>query len=542
VTRGAPAVAIAAGIAIALSGCGGSSTRKAVQASTRSTPLETIFEAQSELFANPVSTLNLLKRLGVDDVKVFMPWGSIAPDPNSKTKPVFDASSPAAYPAAVWAPYDAIIRDAAARGIGLDLALEAPAPLWATGPDVPAGTAASFLGSWEPSAKEFGLFVTAVGARYSGHYKPPGASTPLPAVRFWSIWNEPNYGQQLAPQAIDNSTVESSPATYRSLLDAAWSALQTTGHGPSSDIILIGEVAPRGETGPGFPGNFSGMVPLQFIRALYCVDSSLKPLQGEQAALRGCPTTAATSKQFPTDNPGLFQASGFAFHPYPQGQVPPNTPTAPDGLGADYADLPQLPELAGTLDAALEAYGSSYHFPLYDTEFGYQTNPPEKILRAISPAKAAYYENWAEYISWKDPRVVSWDQYLLADPPPPSNFDTGIEFAGGAHKVPLYQAFRMPIYLPVTTAKAGHALEVWGCVRPAHYAMQGRHAPQLASIQFQATPRGRWQTVKRVLITDPYGYFDTPVNFSSSGNVRISWSYPHHGAEIHSRTVPITIR
>lgn len=534
---------LAAAIAVAVGGCGGSSP-KPVHAFTRSAPLQTIFEAQSELFANPGATLDLLKRIGVDDVKVFMPWGGMAPNPLSRTRPRFDATSPAAYPPANWTPYDAIVRDAAARGIGLDLALEAPAPLWATGSGVPPGTAASFLGSWEPSPKEFGLFVTAVATRYSGHYKPPGATSPLPRVHFWSIWNEPNYGQQLAPQAIDSSTVESSPATYRALLDSAWSALEQAGHG--HDTVLIGEIAPRGETVPSnvFPGDFSGMVPLRFIRALYCVDSSLKPLQGEQAALRGCPTTASASKSFPADNPGLFHAAGFAFHPYPQGQVPPNVPTAPDGLGADYADLPQLGALEHTLDGALAAYGSSHQFPLYDTEFGYQTNPPETILRAISPAKAGYYENWAEYLSWRDPRVASWDQYLLADPPPPSMFDTGIEFYTGAHKVALYDAFRMPVYLPATVAKAGHELEVWGCVRPVHYVLIHAHKPQLASIQFQPSSGGRFKTVKRVPLTDAYGYFDTSVSFSSSGNVRISWSYPRGdgGGQIHSRTVQITIR
>ena len=43
------------------------------------------------------------------------------------------------------------------------------------------------------------------------------------------------------------------------------------------------------------------------------------------------------------------------------------------------------------------------------------------------------------------------------------------------------------------------------------------------------------------LIEDPYGYFDTPVTFPSSGEVRTAWSYPR-GPEIHSRTVQITIR
>jgi hypothetical protein len=526
----------AAGAAAAVAGCGTTSPA-APPTPTRTASLETIFEAQSQLQTSPGPTLDLLKRLGVDRVKVFMPWGSMAPDPLSRSRPAgFDSASPTAYPPGVWTLYDAIIRDATARRIGLDLALEAPAPLWATGAGVPAGTAAGFVGSWEPSAKEFGLFVRAVAERYSGHYKPPGAVAPLPRVDFWSIWNEPNYGQQLAPQATGQSAVEVSPALYRGLLDAAWVSLQASGH--TGDKVLIGELAPRGETGPGYPGNFSGMVPLRFIRALYCVDDSLHPLQGQQATLRGCPSDSAGSSAFASDHPALFRAGGFAFHPYPQGQVPPNmrTPGEPD-----YADLPQLKALERTLDGAVAAYGSATRFPLYDTEFGYQTDPPEKILRAIDPTKAAYYANWAEYLSWHDPRVASWDQYLLADPPPgTSHFDTGLEFSDGTPKA-TYDAFRMPVYLPVTASQSGHALEVWGCVRPAHYAMRGSRAPDVAEVQLKASAGGKFETVKRVAITDGYGYFDTSVTFPSSGLVRIAWSYPH-GPEIHSRTVPVTLR
>jgi hypothetical protein len=105
-------------------------------AQVRTSPLVTIFEA-SELLERPGPTLDVLKRLGVDDVKVCMPWDSLAPRPLSRTPPRFDASSPAAHAAANWAPYDAIVQAARAREIGLDLALEHPAPLWATGPGVP---------------------------------------------------------------------------------------------------------------------------------------------------------------------------------------------------------------------------------------------------------------------------------------------------------------------------------------------------------------------------------------------------------------------
>ena len=524
-------------VALAVSGCGGKTSVTPAQTPTRAQPLQTIFEAPTELTENPGATLDELKRLGVDRVKVYMHWADVAPDRYSHTQPQFDASSPAAYPAAGWAPFDAVIRDAAARGIGLDLTLLSPVPLWATGPGVPPGTAYSFAAAWQPSAQEFGLFVRAVAMRYSGHYKPAGASSALPRVDFWSIWNEPNNGQDLAPQAVDHSRVEVSPAMYRRLLDAAWSALQATGHG--HDTVLIGEIAPRGHIYGDQPGNFSQMVPLRFIRALYCVDGSLHPLQGQAATERSCPSTSAGSMAFPSMHPALFHATGFGFHPYPQAYAP-NVAT-PDGLGADYADLPQLQKLETTLDSAMSAYGSSTRFPLYDTEFGYQTNPPEAtIARAVAPAQAAAWANLAEYMSWRNSRVVSWDQYLLADPPPgESNFDTGIEFFGGKPKA-TYDAFRMPIWLPVATASSGHALEVWGCVRPAHYAMHG-NKPQVADIQFAPTSGGPFKTVKQVTLTDPYGYFDTPVTFPSSGQVRISWSYPH-GPEIDSRTVQITIR
>jgi hypothetical protein len=532
-------VVVIAAAAVLIGGCGGSSSSSTSAATTppRTRPLETIFEAQSQLFANPSAALDQLQQIGADDVKIFMPWSSMAPDPLSHTRPAgFDASSPAAYAASLWAPYDAIVRAAASRKIGVDLALEAPAPLWATAPGVPPGTSPGFVGAWEPSAKEYGLFVKAVATRYDGHYKPAGQSVALPAVRFWSVWNEPNYGAQLAPQAINNSTVEISPIYYRQLRDAAWTAFGQTGH--AKDKILIGEIAPRGETTGGLPGNFSGMVPLRFIRALYCVDGSLHPLRGTAATLRGCPPTAAGSKAFPSEHPGLFQASGFAFHPYPQGQVTPNVATPHE---PDYADLPKLHSLEDTLDGAMGAYGSTSRLPLYDTEFGYQTNPPETISRAISPTTAAYYMNWAEYISWRNPRVASWDQYLLTDPPPPSNFDTGLEFANGKAKDPMFDAFVLPLYLPSPTAKKGHVVEVWGGVRPARFASRKSHKPQVANIQFKPASGGPFKTIERVTITDSYGYFDTSATFPASGSVRISWSYPG-GQVVHSRVAPVTVR
>jgi hypothetical protein len=524
-------------LALLASGCGGSSshpTPPGPQAPRRA-PLISMFEAPVQLASAPGPTLDLLRRLGVEYVRVFVRWSSLAPSPAAAAPPAgFNGASPAAYPAAGWAPYDALVREAARRGMGVMLGVGGPAPQWATGAGVPSG-ASGAPGAWKPSASEFGAFAHAVGARYSGHYTPAGASSPLPRVSFWSIWNEPNLGVNLAPEAIDNSTVEASPAMYRALADVGWSALRQTGHG--GDTILIGELAPYGQSvGNNVPGNFGYMVPLRFVRALYCVDSSLHPLHGSAAAARGCPITAAASKRFASEHPVLFQASGYAVHPYPSAALPPNV-QIPDE--PDFANLATLPNLEHLLDSVTSTYGASKRFPLYSTEYGYFTDPP--LSGAPSPPLAAAYLNWAEYISWHSPRIRSWDQYLLVDPPTggASNFVTGLEFANGVPK-PSYAAYRMPIYLPVTKAGAGQSLEVWGCVRPAHWVQHDTGAPQRAQVQLQTRAGAAFKTVKTVQITDPNGYFDINVPFTSSGSVRVAWSYPR-GPTIYSRTVPITV-
>src|SRR5207302_1510980 len=99
------------------------------------------------------------------------------------------------------------------------------------------------------------------------------------------------YGPSLAPQGVPGHlTIENSPRIYRALLDSGWNALHGTGHG--GDTILFGEVAPRGA--PTW-GVFSGMKPLIFLRALYCLDSHYHTLRGLAAAQRGCPTNASGS-------------------------------------------------------------------------------------------------------------------------------------------------------------------------------------------------------------------------------------------------------
>ncbi len=525
-----------------------------------------ILQDDTRILADPAGTLLAARELGAGYVRLLVRWQHFAPDPDSIKAPGrFDAPSPASYPASNWAPYDAVLRDAAADGITVDFDVAGDAPLWATGPGKPPYTTRSPPHNWEPSAVRFGAFMRALGTRYSGSYDPltrtlaPGNPNDLPGVGFWSIWNEPNYGPSLAPQALPgHEGVEDSPRMYRALLDAAWSALQATGHG--SDTVLIGELAPRGSRSFG---NFNGMLPLVFLRALYCLNSSYQPLRGAAATLRGCPATAAGSARFAAQNPGLFLASGFSDHPYMSSFPPDDEENSPPragfaSLAGDYTSLALVGQLETALNRVLGAYGSRRILPIWDTEFGYMTSPPKRLTKLDrdtfpSPATAAYYDNWAEYMSWKDPRIMSFAQYLLSDPEPAlqsndfGGFASGLLNYGGIPK-PGYDSWRMPIYLPRTAAARGQRLEVWGDVRPAHFtALDLPYTQQSVEILFAPAGSSDYTVLDSVAISNPEGYFDTSVSFPASGCVELRWIYPQDsllpgtGGTVFSRKVQIEV-
>ena len=509
---------------------------------------DAMFQDFTQLLANPSGTLHTLRLLGVDRLRLAMEWYQVAPQANSHRRPKqFNEGNPASYPQRNWAIWDEIIKDARQDGIQVDLDFYGLAPLWATGPGVPNDHQKHY--NWEPSANDFKQFVHAVGERYSGNFDPitnsvsPGNPDDLPRVGFWSIWNEPNLGFMLAPQGVPgNLQIENSGRMYRALLNAAWTSLQQTGHG--RDTILIGELAPRGTTTFGV---FAAMKPLVFLRALYCVDSRYRQLRGAAAADRGCPTTAAGSRRFRAANPALFSASAFAQHLWMR-WYPPNNDPEDD---PDYTSLPQVGGLERALDRLQRTYGSRKRFAIYDTEFGYITSPPNRPPFP-SPATAALYLNWAEYISWRDSRVESFAQYQLRDPVPTKTDDggwaTGLLTTRGVEK-PTYNAWRLPLYLPATSASRRRNLELWGCVRPARFAILDTGQAQTARIQFKRGTRAPWTTLRTVTINNATNcYFDVHLRLPGSGTVRLSYTYPANDPLLtpndgtaYSRSVRVTL-
>jgi hypothetical protein len=478
-------------------------------------------------------TLALLSELGVARVRVNVDWSTVAPDPLSRTPPAgCDPALPADYPAANWTRYDRLVKYAAAYGIGVDFNVTAPGPLWAMQPHAPTSQAANH---WSPSAADFLDFVVALGTRYSGTYTPSGAKEPLPRVSYWSIWNEPDQPGWLAPQwrKYRGKEVLNSPRLYRAYAEDAYLALAVTGH--LSDTILIGELAPEGFT---TPGAYTATTPMPFLRALYCVNGRYQRLSGNAAEALGCPATG-TAKEFVAEYPVLFDATGFAHHPY-YFHHPPSY-TAPN---QNFVPLSDLGRLEHGLDRAFAAYGVHRQLPIYITEYGYETNPPNP-RQNVTPAQQAEYLNEADYIAWRDPRVRSVAQFLLYDSRPNTayprsnlkywdTFQTGLLFANGTQK-PAFSAYRLPIWIPSPRSAPRTRTFIWGQVRP------GPHdVPQHVAIQWRPS-RGRFKTLATIAFEQPEGYFTTRQRLPGAGSVRTAWRTPS-GHVYYSRVVTVSQR
>jgi len=367
------------------------------------------FEAPRELLSasSRDATLDQITSFGVTHIRQLVYWRDYAPDPDSKSKPAFDASDPNAYPADKWDNLDGLIAAAKAKNVQVTLTLTGPVPKWATKSKKDNLT--------DPDPKEFGAFATAIGRRY-------GAD-----VSTWSIWNEPNQPQFLKPQY--KSGKPASPKLYRKLYQAAYAGLRST-PANSDDTILIGETSPR--------GNQNVVHPLAFLRGTLCLDSKYRKS-------KSC---------------GELEADGYAHHAYTTSAGPRFKPANTEDV-----TIGVLSRLTGALDKAAKAGALPKQLPVYLTEFGIQSTPDK--VSGVSLAKQAAYMAISEHMAYVNPRVVAFSQYLLSDDPPRSEgykyggFESGLRSADGKTK-PAYEGFRLPLAVEVY----GTSDVLWGLVRP----------------------------------------------------------------------------
>ncbi len=408
----------------------------------------------------------------------------------------FDPSNPNSPQYTRWGPTDNIVRLAKANGIKLLFTISGPGPHWAS--DDPGKCRGKRLCPWRPNAKVFGQFAEAVAKRYRGQ------------VDWYSIYNEPNIGASgggtgwLMPQTSQRKAgkVYDAGVMYRKLWQAGYKAIAK--HDPARrGRVLFGEMAAINE-------------PLPKFYAALCLDPSGKPFKG---ALRKAHDCGKVSR---------LPIGGWAIHPYNQGGFgPPNRKTtSKTALPQQY--IPRLHRLMKQAASRGRVPGGK---GIYVTEFGYQTNPPDRIS-TITPKRHAQYINETDRLFFGDSRIKTVSQYQLVDVNDVSQYNSGLRFAGGTKKKKAsYDAYRLPI---VVTKRSASSVEVYGQVRPAR---QARLANVFAAPELQFAPRGKgFATIKRPGL-NRVGIFRLNVSRSgaAAGRWRIKWQNGLLGEVSYSR-------
>jgi hypothetical protein len=283
------------------------------------------------------------------------------------------------------------------------------------------------------------------------------AARRFPWVHLWTAWNEPNSRTFAVPV---------SPSLYvHDVLNPAYAALHEAS---SSNEVAGGVTSPRKTP--------SGMAPLAFMEGMRAAHARL---------------------------------DAYAQNPYPVDRF--ETPSHSTCDACATFTMAKLPEIRA---AVTRTFGSK---PLWLTEYGYQTNPPDRLL-GVSYALQAAYIGQAAYRVWAQPGVTLLIQFLVRDEPSLGGWQSGLFTAGGTAKL-SYHAFALPL---VQVSRHGASVELWGQVRPGAgargYAIQ------------RATANG-WTTVGGTKQTGRGGTFLRTLTLPAGTRVRllapaIGWASP----------------
>jgi hypothetical protein len=278
------------------------------------------------------------------------------------------------------------------------------------------------------------------------------AAKRYPFVRRWTIWNEPN--QQL-------SLANTSPALYVTrLLNPAYAAI----HRANTDALVAGGVtAPRGNSG--------GYGPLAWVRGMAAAHAKL---------------------------------DAYAHNPY---ATRPNE--SPFRGACPYCDVISLANLNRLVTEVRRDFGVK---PIWLTEHGYQTNPPDPF--GVSPNAQAEYVSESALRAYQLPGVTTLIQFLVRDEPTLDRFQSGLFNVHGVPK-PAYYAFRFPL---AQVARTGSHTSLWGQIRPGKGARPYR-------LQVRVGSAWRWQGSTEQ--TSPAGFLSRTVTAPRGAILRI-WSPQQH--------------
>jgi hypothetical protein len=266
-------------------------------------------------------------------------------------------------------------------------------------------------------------------------------------VKKWTIWNEPNQPRWLRPDT---------PRLYVTrLLNPAYAALHRAIPG-----VQVG----AGGTAPRAAG---GLSPIAWLKGLH-------------------------------DAHARFDA--YAHNPYPLS--PQETPFTGACGHCTTVTMASMSRLIDELD---RYFGKK---PIWLTEYGYQTRPPDSLF-GVSWADQALYESEAALRAYELPQVTVLIHYLYRDEPDLPAWQSGFQTDSGKIK-PGFDAFRLPL---AQLRSNGGSVTLWGQVR----AGAGKRPYVLQELS------GGWKPLGGTRSTSPTGFFQITVKVGPGTRFRI-WS------------------
>jgi Glycosyl hydrolase catalytic core len=378
----------AAGVAVLAAASTPAKPGKPVRASSRHM-LIGFFDEPHTLYGEPAFYFPILQELHAQVLRVNLYWGGKFGVANQRP---FDGSDPAD-PAYNWGLYDRLVSFASQYGVRVLFSIYG-SPSWANG-----GRGLNHV----PNPKALRDFATAAATRYSGSYPvPDGSGRLLPAVKLWLAWNEPNNPVFLSPQyrRVHGKWQIQSASDYARICKAVYTGIHGTEF--PGETVACGATGPRGNNQPG--SSRPSIAPITFLIAL--------------------------------KRAGLKQFDVYAHHPYygsPNEAPRTGPPALRKGVPPTAITLANINSLLSTLS---RLYGPKH---LWITEYGYQTNPPDKQF-GVSWAKQASYLTQAFAIARANPRIDMMLWFMLQDEPVLSGWQSGLMTTDHTHK-PAFGAF-----------------------------------------------------------------------------------------------------
>jgi hypothetical protein len=315
-------------------------------------------------------------------VRIMLGWGgpfgvAAAQRPENGTDP--------ADPAYDWRLYDSAVMTATSRGVSVLFTIYAT-PSWAN-QHQPANVAPQ-------NFTRLREFAYAAALRYSGAYRRPDGVV-LPRVSLWTAWNEPNIPLGLKPQwrRLGGRWTIHSAWAYARICNAIYDGIHLTLL--RGQRVACGVTTARGNNAP--MTKRPSVAPIAFLRAA-------------KAA-------------------GMREFDAYAHHPYA------GSPGLAPGAKPRNRKAITLGNINRLIEEVTRLYGAK---PIWITEYGYETSPPDRVFGVGWLTQAAYLRE-AYGIARRNPRIDMMLWFLARDEARSNGWQSGFTSASGRRKPSFYE-------------------------------------------------------------------------------------------------------